>query len=70
MGLKGVVLSSFSRMDMLVLVMQDMIKEVSFGGKLKRLRVSLMNGHSILSKVFSRSILRIMLPTFPFILEK
>lgn len=36
-------------------------------GKLKSQRVSLIKGHSILSKAFSRSNLRIILTFFPFI---
>lgn len=45
----------FIRIEMEVVVMQDIMSVMILVGKLKKCKVSLMNPHSILSKAFSRS---------------
>lgn len=56
---KGV-LVPFARMVISVVVMQNIIRLISFKGNLKYSKVSLIKLHSSLSNVFSRSIFRSM----------
>lgn len=58
------------RIEILEVEIHDIIILMRLAGILKKWRTYLMKDHSNLSKVFSRSILRIMLAFFPFILAK
>lgn len=61
------ILPSLTRIEIKEEEIQDMMRELSLGDMLKNKRTCLMKLHSILSMVFSRLILRIMLPFLPFI---
>lgn len=69
-GLEKVIFSLLTRMEMEEEEMHDMMRELSLGEMLKKMRACLVKFHSILSKAFSRSILRIMFPFCPVIFLK
>lgn len=57
-------------MEIVKVEIQERMRLPRWWGKLKKGRACLINGYSSLSKAFSRSILRIILASLPFILKK
>ncbi|PHT43681.1 hypothetical protein CQW23_17706 [Capsicum baccatum] len=67
-GLKKLVLVPLTKTEIEDEVTQDIMSLVRFPGKPNNSRVSLTKDHSILSKALSKSIFKIILEYFPFIL--